>query len=423
MAFAKSSNFTINHSKFVDKSTIKQITASDSKNQSGDGLQRLLNAVSTDASFDSQARYPPPRCDENTRRALITHILQWIDSGKEDILFLHGPAGAGKSAIAQTVASACAETQTLAGSYFFFRGSPSRNTMTPLIPTITYDMTSSAPRKRRKVERVVKGNPSILSKSPEFQLHKLILEPHRRSLILRVFWIQKKRRLLIIDGLDECNNDRDQRRVVELLGQLSDKKRGVVRCLIASRPEPQILSAMNSLPTNIRVTRVTLNEESWDANKDIYAYFRSHFDEISSRLPLSIPRPWPSDEIIETLVQKAGGIFIYASTVVKYVDDQDSLPTIQLEHVLKLSPGTTPFAELDMLYQQILTACPSRHLSTLLHIFGFIFLRNPGLEEFYDVSLIEALLDLSPGEVAVVLRRMHSILTITTTENDQVNTS
>lgn len=111
-------------------------------------------------------------------------------------------------------------------------------------------------------------------------------------------------------------------------------------------------------------------------------------------------------------MKKSGGIFVYASTVLKYIDDEDYLPATLLEHVLSLSPGRGPFADLDRLYRRILMACPEDHRTTLLHIFGFSFLRNPAFEETYDIFLIEAILGLSQGEVAIVLRRMHSILTI-----------
>lgn len=217
---------------------------------------------------------------------------------------------------------------------------------------------------------------------------------------------------MIVDGLDECNGDNDQRHIVKLLGKLANKDHGILRCLIVSRPEPQILSAITSLATQNTVARVSLNEEAWGAHNDIKTYLQSGFDMISSRM--DIPQPWPSNDVIDLLTQKAGGIFVYASTVLKYIDDEDNSPMVLLEHVLKLSPGTRPFAELDQLYQRILTACPLRYHPTLLHIFGFILLRNPTLEKVYDVSLIEALLDLSPGDVAIVLRRLHSILTFRT---------
>lgn len=63
----------------------------------------------------------------------------------------------------------------------------------------------------------MKDDPAVLLKSPEAQLHKLILEPYQPSPLGK---IQLKRHLLIIDGLDECNGDDNQDHIVNLLGQL-----------------------------------------------------------------------------------------------------------------------------------------------------------------------------------------------------------
>jgi hypothetical protein len=330
-----------------------------------------------------------------------------------------GPAGAGKSAIAQTVAAACAERKILAASYFFFRGSPSRNTITPLIPTIAHQIATSSPEKRRKLEKIIK-DPSILHKALEVQLDKLILKPYRPSFFRRIFSFKRMRYLLIIDGLDECNGDDNQIHVLGLVNRLVSSEHCTIRCLIASRPEPHILSAVGVLTA--KVARVTWNDKLWDANGDIRTYLRAGFNNISACMPPDVPRPWPSDSIIDTLVQKAGGIFIYAATVLKYVDDPDTLPTTQLQHVLKLSPGTAPFAQLDQLYKRILMGCLPKYRSILPHIFGFILLQNPQCEDIFDVSLIEAVLGLEPGEALVVLRKLHSILEIKTSDSKQTIT-
>lgn len=93
--------------------------------------------------------------------------------------------------------------------------------------------------------------------------------------------------------------------------------------------ERHIISAIGSLPT--KVARITLNERIWDASGDIRTYIQSGFAKISSRVGIS--QPWPSGNLNDALVEKPRSDFVYALTVLKYVGDQDSLPTIQLEHV------------------------------------------------------------------------------------------
>jgi hypothetical protein len=62
--------------------------------------------------------------------SVLRTIEKWI-VGQDDhsrIPWLYRPAGAGKSAIAQTVAESTAKQKNLAASFFFFRSSPDRNT-------------------------------------------------------------------------------------------------------------------------------------------------------------------------------------------------------------------------------------------------------------------------------------------------------
>ena len=100
----------------------------------------LSRWISPGAAYDSQERFPAPRCHPGTRTELLNKIEEWIGAGAGrgamDLLWLHGPAGAGKSAIAQTVAEICAERGQLAASFFFSRSSPDRNALKHLFPTI-----------------------------------------------------------------------------------------------------------------------------------------------------------------------------------------------------------------------------------------------------------------------------------------------
>ncbi|KAF9461643.1 hypothetical protein BDZ94DRAFT_1370985 [Collybia nuda] len=69
--------------------------------------------------------------------------------------------------------------------------------------------------------------------------------------------------------------------------------------------------------------------------------------------------------------------------------------------------------ELDLLYQQVLNACPEKYRVTLLHVIGLLFLGNPAFEWTCDIPFIESILGLCPGEVGIALQRMHLILAVT----------
>jgi hypothetical protein len=130
-----------------------------------------------------------------------------------------------------------------------------------------------------------------------------------------------------------------------------------------------------------------------------------------------VPEPWPSPEIIEDLVDNSSGYFIYASTIIKFIDDKNFRPTERLAVIMGMAEPRfgAPFAALDQLYTQILSEVPA--WSQLLKILKVIT-----TELSYDplsVTSIEQLLQLEPGDVKLVLRGLHSVLSIPEDGDDQ----
>ena len=73
------------------------------------------------------------------------------------------------------------------------------------------------------------------------------------------------------------------------------------------------------------------------------------------------------------LVRKSSGHFIYASTVLKFVDDEETYPPDQLYVVLgNMAPsaGQLPFQALDELYHGILERAATRNYPLLTDILG-----------------------------------------------------
>ena len=63
--------------------------------------------VSFDALFNSEARYMPPKCHPDTRKAALAVVKNWLcregEGSEKGIMWMSGAPGVGKSAIAQTV--------------------------------------------------------------------------------------------------------------------------------------------------------------------------------------------------------------------------------------------------------------------------------------------------------------------------------
>ena len=91
-------------------------------------------------------------------------------------------------------------------------------------------------------------------------------------------------------------------------------------------------------------------------------------------------QPWPSEGIIDLLVQRSSGQFIYAATVLKFVGADFCSPTRQLAFVLM--PDPTAFSDLDQLYTQILSVYPSS--VNIVHVLGIISAFHGVLQEVME---------------------------------------
>ena len=196
---------------------------------------------------DSKERYDAPKCQEDTREAVIKDITSWVSDDYKDslILWISAPAGSGKSAILQTIAELFHASRGLIASFFFSRTAPQRQTETHLVATIAMQLANSIPSTKPFIEQVLLDNLSIFDKTLTVQMELLIVQPLIRASLqegCNSLWPS----LLIIDGLDECTDGKVQACILYTLSQaLLQIKSSLPRLylLVASRPEPAICEA------------------------------------------------------------------------------------------------------------------------------------------------------------------------------------
>ena len=381
-------------------------------------MDLLQDSIAPGAFHNSAERYDPPKCHPATRVAVLEHIMKWINDLHAlcFFLWLYGPAGAGKSAIAQSIAERCHEAKILAASFFFSRTAEGRNDESRLIPTIVYQLCQSIPAIRTYVEDALEQDPLVLSRSLEAQLHSLIVEPlnhafpsseeDRKS-------PQPSPRLIIIDGLDECRNGNIQRYILTILASAVKQLPFPILFLIASRPEQEIRDVFNSTLLVPTTTRLAL-DNSYLPDNDVEVFIKSRFDDIRENHPLRkfLPSSWPSASQIQRLVQKSSGQFIYASTIMKYVESRRHRPTRRLDNVSGITnPGNdTPFAELDALYLHIFSSVEEidKVLKVLWALLLLAIHPTTGMTPYF----LEDLLFFERGDVSMILSDVHSIIDV-----------
>jgi hypothetical protein len=205
-------------------------------------------------------------------------------------------------------------------------------------------------------------NPTLLSKSMDVQLQTLIVDAFRCLSPL-----PQRSYVVIIDGLDECHDKATQESILRLLCETIIVHKLPLRFLIGSRPEPQIRDSFDQESLHTITRRVVL-DETFNPGRDIRVFLQDGFAKICAKNSIlsHVKQPWPEEGIIDLLVQRSSGQFIYAATVVKFVGADFCSPTKQLALVLKSDP--TAFSDLDQLYTQILSVYPSAVLTRNLSI-------------------------------------------------------
>ncbi|KAG6918521.1 hypothetical protein DXG01_013611 [Tephrocybe rancida] len=338
-------------------------------NEALKALKALLGATSPSAAFNSHERHPPPRCHPGTRQAIRDIIAAWIDQGPgegdaERILWVHGPAGAGKSAVAQTIAENCDGRGLLAASFFFSRAHAARNSIDKLFITIAYQLAVSISPLRPGILASFSNDPSIVNQTISAQVDKLIIAPFQALAALRAqsSHAQPSPFIVIIDGLDECTGTDNQSAVLDHILSLIKIPGIILRFLVVSRPEYAIKDTLEQHEfVEVSSTPVDLYGDL-RALEDVRNYLNDEFARIRNS-PKHRPwmsqlgcTSWPTESEVACLVEKSGGYFIYAVTVVKFVDQEHTSPIKHLELILSnKSSQDHPFEELDKLYHHILT--------------------------------------------------------------------
>ncbi|KAF7348943.1 putative nwd2 protein [Mycena venus] len=379
------------------------ITAENINHQHGEaGIHILAREIALEALYNSAESFPQPKCHPETRKELLNELYQWATDSHSDqsVRWLHGPAGAGKSAVMQTLCQRLHAAGRLGGSFFFKRGHPTRGNSSTLFATLAYQLALHRPELKGPISRIVEQDPSFPRRNMDVQLYSLILEPSKSLPGNTPF-------VLLIDGLDECDGHDIQREILHLIGTTGSKKQARLRILIASRAEAHIRETFEG---SLRGVADSTNiQQSFE---DIRTYLRDEFSRIHHKHSTmkNIPTPWPSPQILDSLVERSSGYFIYASTAIRFIDDEYFWPCKQLDIIIQNLPLDleSPFATLDELYIQILKGVPSRHLGILSDILSAV-VQFPSRFRPRDV---DELLSVEPGTVELILCPLHSVLQI-----------
>ncbi|KAJ2932112.1 hypothetical protein H1R20_g4989, partial [Candolleomyces eurysporus] len=262
-------------------------------------IEKLRDHIAAGALHNSDERCDAPACHPETRVAVQDEVISWIcdgdsDDEPEDIMWVTGPAGSGKTAIMGSVAATCQGKGILGATHFFssFSGSANRRSKRFLVPTLAYQLVQhkAMTQVADQILSAIEHNPAVFDQKLEVQLDQLILEPLRACQEGRSAWPK----VIIIDGLDECeavqyhdeaqsntprrSREDDQIEILSVLKKAASDLDFPFRIVIASRPEHAIKRFFADVAKSL--ARELFLDGKYNPDADMALFLESKFANI-----------------------------------------------------------------------------------------------------------------------------------------------
>ena len=286
-------------------------------------------------------------CTAGTRVKVIDDITKWAIESSSDspcVFWLTGQAGSGKTTVSCTIArhfekvGNTDQSTVLGGSFLCSQQFEETQQPTRIIPTIAYQLAHKC-----------KSYADALHVANEFdavdhhvanQLKDLLIGPWQQSEPTR--HPQLPRYLIVIDGLDELKGNGETAFLRDLLTAIDEYDLKNLKFLVTSRSNSGIVKLSEPF-ASCHLQDLPIEE----AKPDVELYLKERLKELDGRPEL------------DELVRRAGGLFVYAATVVRHLTLPGSVTVEKQIEVLKelfSEPASASDTTLliNGLYQQIM---------------------------------------------------------------------
>jgi hypothetical protein len=318
------------------------------------------------------------QCLEGTRTEILSQITEWVNSTGDNVprvLWLSGPAGKGKSAIAHTIGNWFEDVGGLGSFYCFDRQRDADRRHEKIFSTIARDLVDRDPEMRRALSRVVQAT-SSLKKTADIvrQWQKLLIEPLGKS-----SGSTGEPIVIVIDALDESGGVETRRDILRLLAgkhqnpavsKITDLP-GNFRFIVTSRPLGDIKDEFRGVQ---HVQQISMDDiPTAVAERDIHAYVSKELEGLDFH-----------DREFAILAKKADGLFEWARLACGYIKESyvGLSPIDCYNDVVSRDPAKRDML-LNSMYDLILTSIMPRDTST--HVRHSRELRSTALARFRSV--------------------------------------
>jgi len=316
------------------------------------------------------------------------------------------------------VARELADKGKLAASFFFSRGRGDISHAGMFFTTIATQLAEHVPELGPLISKAIDDHSDIHKQMLRNQWQLLIYEPLENAPT------QLKQIVVVIDALDECEGKDDMKLILQLLAQAKNLQTIQLRVFVTSRPEIPILLGFGKMAGETHRDFVLHDIPPLEINHDISVFFQQKLSVVQAEHGLGTP--WPDEATIQLLVERAAGLFIYAATTYRFIQDSGD-PEEQLSVILsgEFTSTESLTRNLDEMYTNLLQYSvigdrrPWEHealLERFRQIVGSIVI----ISDVLTIKNLANLLYLRSGEVKKALDSLRSVLNIPKDESQPV---
>jgi hypothetical protein len=185
--------------------------------------------------------------------------------------------------------------------------------------------------------------------------------------------------VLVLDALDECTDVHAPETIISAFASTIEEV-PFLKIFVSSRPTSSTNDAFADEELRKRRAVFVLHDVEKDVvESDIKSYISARLADKALKRNI-VENGWPPVELVEKLVQKADGLFIYASTVCEFIEHRGDL-RYRLQQMA--DRPAREYKGIDALYQQILESAIAefREEEDVLHcrsiVTAVVQLQNP----------------------------------------------
>ena len=339
-------------------------------------------------------------CMDGTRQSLLSHITDWVtkQSDQEKVqrcntYWIHGSPGIGKTSLAHSIGANLDERNHLAGAFFCQRDDPVLSKPINVLPTIIHKLAMIFPPFRTVVAKHLRNYTRLTPASMKGSLFLDFIRslPHH----------PKHPLVFVIDGFDECGDDRSRPRLLKVLTDAAAQAPWL-NIIITSRTDVDIQRFFDSLAQASYLSHDLAADR--DASVDLRTFARNQFDSVASRWHLATP--WPKESDFDKVISRANGLFIFVRTLALSLERCEN-PEEGLEAALQASVGTG-LESLYGLYSNILKAQIVHNNDEFQRMIGVLLTSSP-YRALCDETVAE-MAEVKPNLVKTWVEALSSLL-------------